>query len=126
MPRQCERDKMLLHQILNVPGLSALFSSSLHSFFLTIYHIVDRATLKVVTISLIDLFCFVSLMMASFTCIYIPLNFILIAQVKQLPDINSTSEINCGPFMLFICLEVREHTPHLTIKLLVRQLSTYF
>lgn len=62
-------------------------------------------------LSLIDLFYLFNLTIPFFICIDIALDFILIAQVKQLPNANSTPEINFKAFIWLICLELtREQT----------------
>ena len=60
---------------------------------------------KVFAISVTDLFCLFTLMMASITQID-SLDHILTTPVKQLPNANSTPEINTRPLICFICLEV--------------------
>lgn len=57
---------------------------------------------------------------------YISLDFILIAQVKQLPNDSSTPEVNSSPFICFICLEERRERTRRAMKLLLSLLSQYF
>ena len=63
-------------------------------------------------------------MMASFTCIDISLDFILIAPVKWLPDDNSSPEIIYKPFISFISLEVTREQTRLACEAACR--SKYF
>ena len=94
-----------------LPGCLMLLTSPVHSFFLRMYQNVGFATPKYFAISLIDLFCFYSLVMASFTCFDISFDFKLLTSVRQLPNAKSTLEFNSKPFISFICLEVmREQT----------------
>ncbi|MCJ8731119.1 hypothetical protein PDJAM_G00195740 [Pangasius djambal] len=63
-------------------------------------------------------------MMASFTCIEISLDFILVAPVEQLPNANSIPDINSRPFICFICLERRHLEEGNALKLKRKQTNS--
>ena len=68
---------------------------------------------------------FILVFLASFTGIEIYLDVIVLALVKQLPNANSTPEINSRPFICFFCLEV-EHERATPGVAHVSQVSKYF
>ena len=74
-------------------------SSPVRSFFLRTFQTVDLATPNVSAISLIGLFWFFSLMMACFTDSDSSLALILRVDRQQIPNANSTLEMNSRPFI---------------------------
>ncbi len=82
-----------------LPGLLVLLSSPARSFFLRMFQTVVLATPNVFAISLMGLFCFFSLMMACFTDSDSSLDLILTVDKQQIPNANSTLEMNSGPFI---------------------------